>query len=262
TAPGYYGVRAQHWHGVCSTWAECKTMTQGMAGAQYSWFDNMDDARTYANARPGDDPQCRVSTLSPYSLLLRDGTRHQLRSAPIAPQAGAHSSEFVVYTDGSCLRNGRHSARAGVGVFFGMSDHRNVSEPLPGAQQSSQRAEVAAIVVALWIISNDPSFDQFAVIRICTDSMYAIKSLTKWHIIWALNGWLHANGARVEEQDLIEKAVKMTRVLRASLVFTHVHAHYGIEGNEQADQLAVQGAKDNSRPDFRNPGRPAPHGVT
>lgn len=40
------------------------------------------------------------------------------------PEAGLHDGVLHIYTDGSSLSNGKTTARAGVGVFFGHSDAR------------------------------------------------------------------------------------------------------------------------------------------
>ena len=63
-------------------------------------------------------------------------------------EAGRH----LIFTDGSCSKNGRPGAFAGYGVFFGLDDPRNVAHYLEGEQQTNQRAELQAFVVALRFI--------------------------------------------------------------------------------------------------------------
>jgi ribonuclease HI len=58
----------------------------------------------------------------------------------------------VVYLGASCSANGRRYARAGIGVFFGRNDPRNVSEPLVGPRQTNQRAELCAAIRALEVV--------------------------------------------------------------------------------------------------------------
>ena len=36
--------------------------------------------------------------------------------------------ELFVYTDGACIHNGKPNAKAGMGVFFGYNDSRNISD--------------------------------------------------------------------------------------------------------------------------------------
>ena len=53
-----------------------------------------------------------------------------------------------VYTDGACSNNGKASARAGVGVFWGDDDPKNVSRPVRGAPTNNV-AELEAVEDAL-----------------------------------------------------------------------------------------------------------------
>ncbi|KAJ2718183.1 hypothetical protein H4R23_005077 [Coemansia sp. Cherry 401B] len=215
----------------------------GLVDRLQSMFPGVDREQAAQALRvAGGNADRATACLKPYTLLLRDGTRHVLPTVPIAPAAGQHADEFVVYADGSCLGNGTRRARAGIGVYFGEFDRRNVSEPLAGARQCSQRAELAALVCALRIVCTDMSFHRVARVRICTDSMFAINCVDKWHRVWARNGWRHANGAEVVDRDLVLEAVDVVSLLRTQLLLTHVQAHRGIEGNEQADRLAIEGA--------------------
>jgi len=56
----------------------------------------------------------------------------------------------IVWTDGASTNNADcRLRRAGCGVFFACRDERNVSCSLPGRQQTNQRAELNAVVLAL-----------------------------------------------------------------------------------------------------------------
>ena len=83
-------------------------------------------------------------------------SRSSTSSASSQSTAQEPTVEVVVYSDGSCLNNGKKSARAGVGVYFGPDDPRNVSEPLEGAQ-TNQRAEIQ-VCVNFTILSTILSF--------------------------------------------------------------------------------------------------------
>ena len=54
---------------------------------------------------------------------------------------------IFVYTDGSCSNNGKKDAAAGIGVYFGPDDPRNVSRRVDG-KQSNNTAELGALLVA------------------------------------------------------------------------------------------------------------------
>lgn len=150
---------------------------------------------------------------------------------------------ITVWTDGGCLKNGKKGAIAGVGVFFGDNDIRNISEKLPGVVQTNQRSEIQAIVRALEILHNNKNK-----IEIVSDSLYSIKCITVWSKSWIKNGWLTASKSPVKNKDLLERAIELTKELNVS--FKHVNSHklppfdtasrdYMIwHGNDRADFLA------------------------
>ncbi|EAW08019.1 RNA-DNA hybrid ribonuclease [Aspergillus clavatus NRRL 1] len=145
-----------------------------------------------------------------------------------------------IYTDGSSLKNGRDTAAAGVGVYFGPGDTRNVSEPLQGSRQTNQRAELTAILRALDIAPRHRD------VTIVTDSRYAIDCVTVWFIKWRRNNWLTADQKPVENKDLIESIlvkIEERTELKVKTLFEWVKGHNRDPGNEAADRLAVSGAR-------------------
>ncbi|MCJ1386973.1 hypothetical protein MMC17_010102 [Xylographa soralifera] len=145
-----------------------------------------------------------------------------------------------VHTDGSSLRNGQEGAFAGVGVYFGPNDERNLSEALPGPRQTNQRAELTAILRALDTIPRDTD------VTIVTDSRYAIDCVTLWHINWRRNGWKTSAGKAVENRDLVENILgKMEErgALQTRTTFEWIKGHANHPGNVEADSLAVTGAR-------------------
>ncbi|RMY04340.1 hypothetical protein D0868_06994 [Hortaea werneckii] len=176
-----------------------------------------------------------------------------------------------IYTDGSSLSNGRgDSAMAGVGVFFGPMDTRNISEGLEGSKQTNQRAELTAILRALEVAPKDRK------VIILSDSNYAIKCTNDWYLNWRRNGWVNASKKPVENRDLIQKVVDILedryemnkhRLAEdgeeddrvdpddtappgpwekgsAGVKFVWVKGHSKDEGNSAADRLATAGARE------------------
>ncbi|KAJ4528950.1 hypothetical protein HRR83_009004 [Exophiala dermatitidis] len=144
-----------------------------------------------------------------------------------------------IYTDGSSLRNGQAGARAGVGVYFGPQDPKNVSEALKGSKQTNQRAELTAILRALDIAPRHRD------VTIYTDSKYAIDCVTNWYRNWQRNGWLNAKGKAVENKDLvvdIRDRIDERDELKKATFFVWVKGHQDNAGNIAADKLAVEGA--------------------
>jgi len=149
----------------------------------------------------------------------------------------------VIYTDGACPSNGRLAGRAGIGVFFGLNDPRNISTRLPGHHQTNQRAELFAVLKALESLHTTPPTSPAVVIL--TDSDYVVKALTIWALKWEREGWRTSKKGEVISKDLFKRAQDMILTLREKGIdvqFRHVPGHSGVWGNEQADLLAVRGA--------------------
>lgn len=132
-----------------------------------------------------------------------------------------------IYTDGACQSNGQRKARAGVGVYFGPNDGRNVSRKLPGRVQTNNRAELTAILDALNTVKKEKQRS----ITIHTDSIYSMKGITGVNQI-------------KKNKDLFDSIFKSLREVKKNntVEFKKVKAHTGIkDGNYYADDLAVKG---------------------
>ncbi|KAL9081573.1 MAG: hypothetical protein Q9159_007237 [Coniocarpon cinnabarinum] len=165
----------------------------------------------------------------------------ELRAVKMQATGLARDQPLRIYTDGSALKNGANGARAGVGVYFGPLDQRNVSEPLKGPRQTNQRAELTACRRAVDIAPRDRD------VIIYTDSKYSISCVTEWFVNWRKNNWMTKDHRPVENKDLIEpilQRIEERRLLRADTRFEWVKGHANDEGNVAADHLAVNGARE------------------
>ncbi|KAI7825060.1 ribonuclease H-like domain-containing protein, partial [Kickxella alabastrina] len=88
-------------------------------------------------------------------------------------------------------------------------------------------------------------------IHIHMDSEYSWKSLIEWGNKWQRSGWRTTGGQPVQNKDLILKGRSLIKKLQEAVEFTHVRGHQGIEGNEQADRLAILGAQQHYFGDFQ-----------
>jgi ribonuclease HI len=140
---------------------------------------------------------------------------------------------------------------AGIGVYFGDDDMRNVSAPLDRPPYTNQRAELAALLQALCIVLADPSLTN---VTIATDSAYAKgcgkakpnrETVTTWIDEWQKNGWRNSRNKPVKNQDLIEDTWTILKKAqkKATIHFVKVKGHSNIKGNEAADRLAAQANK-------------------
>ncbi|KAJ9641897.1 hypothetical protein H2199_005111 [Coniosporium tulheliwenetii] len=168
-------------------------------------------------------------------------TAEQLNAKKKMTKGDSQNSMLRIYTDGSSLGNGKNGAVAGVGVFFGPGDKRNVSEPLPGPRQTNQRAELTAIARALDIAPLTRP------VTIYSDSKYAIQCVTEWFVNWRKNNWINSSRKPVENKDLIEpliNKIEERRMCGADTKFEWCKGHAEDPGNVAADALAVKGARD------------------
>ena len=77
-----------------------------------------------------------------------------------------NKGHVVVYTDGACSHNGYLNAKAGIGVWWGKNDPRNLSEPLEG-RPTNNRAEIWAAIKAI----NRAAEEGYDSITVCSDRL-------------------------------------------------------------------------------------------
>ncbi|KAL1866596.1 hypothetical protein VTK73DRAFT_4652 [Phialemonium thermophilum] len=255
----FYAVAKGNKPGIYTDWETAQLAIVGTKGPKYKRFDTRREAeafvRLYGTAEtvlamdgigPSDDEQDEdkddSTGVEACEASPRKKARLQTNAAAAQPSSSAAASQtgklLRIYTDGSSRGNGYQGAVAGIGVFFGAGDPRNISERLQGEPQTNQRAELTAILRALQAVPSRQS------VNIVTDSKYAIQCVTEWYRNWERNGW-QSNGGPVKNRDLVE-AVRARIDDRdthgAQTLFTWVKGHALDPGNVAADRLAVQGA--------------------
>lgn len=265
--PRFYAVAVGKVPGIYTDWAEASKAIVGAKGPKYKKFATRAEAadfiRMYASAETrqalsgivgGSDTTAQEQDEEEEDEEEEDEEEEEEDAAQIlqpvakksktgsasASSSSTNSGSINIYTDGSSLGNGKVGASAGVGVYFGPDDSRNISERLTGPLQTNQRAELTAVLRALQTVpTNQP-------VRIYTDSMYSINCIQEWYRSWAKNGWRTRDGKSVMNQDII-KAVRSFIDARekagAATMFTWVKGHSSDTGNVAADMLAVQGAR-------------------
>ncbi|KAM3958281.1 ribonuclease H1 [Aphomia sociella] len=140
-----------------------------------------------------------------------------------------------VYTDGACSANGRHGARAGIGIYFGEEHPLNTSEPVSG-RATNNCGEIQAATKAIKLALQNG----VKKLAINTDSQFLINSVTKWMPGWKNKGWKLRSGEPVKNEKDFKDLDKVQNKLQ--IKWNYVEAHQGIHGNEMADRLAKAGA--------------------
>lgn len=155
--------------------------------------------------------------------------------------------KIICFTDGSCIKNGRIGAKAGIGIYFPCKEFTDVSNTFTLAPMTNQRAELYAIYTALDTITKGCKFDK---LFIYTDSLYSIKCSTIWIKKWETNDWKGTNKKPIKNLDIIKPINDILKKYDNKIVFTHVKAHTNgdkIEDifNSRADKLACSGTLKN-----------------
>ena len=139
------------------------------------------------------------------------------------------NADFIIYTDGSCLKNPGAGGWASIIVDCETGEVRE----LQGGekQTTNNRMEMTAAIVAL---SETPSN---STVELYTDSQYLKNAFTEgWIINWKRNGWKTANGKDVLNQDLWLQLDKLMKSRKVNLNW--IKGHAGFNYNERCDELA------------------------
>lgn len=211
TGPSYYAVCRGRRPGIYTKWDDCKAQVDGYPGAKHKKFATMKDAEAFVLELPLETHNHRASS-----------------------QDSASKDAVVVYCDGACKSNGTDNCVAGIGVWWGENDPKNLGERCPG-KQTNNRAELVAIARAL----ESASLAGDLIVR--SDSRYAIDCIDKWYPGWIRNNFVSSTGQPVKNVPLI-RYIKTLMDIRGSnglrVQLEHVRGHSGITGNEEADRLA------------------------
>ena len=232
----FYAVAVGNPTGIYRDWADASEAIKGVKGPKYKRFatrtEAIDYIKLYGNAEA-------IKALGKEADGGSKGQKKDGKAKTVAVPDDEDDGTLKVYTDGSSRANGQAGARAGFGVFFGLGDPRNVSEPLRGEPQTNQRAELTAIQRALEVAPKERD------VQIVTDSQYSINCVEKWASGWKQKGWVTATGEPVKNRDLVQAILDLVEARkRAGAVtkFLWVKGHSKDAGNTAADRLAVKGA--------------------
>ena len=206
----FYAVANGKNIGIFSSWDECKASVNGYKNATYKKFDKRQAAEAF------------MAENSSESVLKSDS---QTDFEP----------DYYVYTDGACSNNGKENAVAGIGIFFGTDDPRNLSQKIEG-KQTNNAAELTAIIKTYPIIEADVREGKKIVIM--TDSEYAIKCISTYGEKCYNQNWKKD----IPNKELVKLAYESYKDW-PNIRFIHIRAHtektdiHSI-GNDGADKLA------------------------
>jgi len=196
----FYAVKNGRVKDIYDNWESCKEQVQGFKGAQFKKFKTKQEADDYMK----DDDYMKVE--------------HCMKDIV----------ETYVYCDGSCIHNGLPNAKAGIGVYFGDNDPRNVSESISG--NTNNIAELTAMIRVYDYVKGD--------VTIVSDSKYALLCVDTYGKKCESSGW-----PDIPNKELVKKLYYTYK--NSSFKFIHVYAHTNKKdihsiGNQHADKLAYE----------------------
>ncbi|KAG4430713.1 hypothetical protein IFR05_013801 [Cadophora sp. M221] len=240
----FYAVAVGHVPGVYTEWTDAQMQINGTKNPKYKKFETRKEAEEFVKS--GGKGAKKAEAANGTKTVREKKAKDVEEDEPSAKRSRTSASSeskgkwLRIYTDGSALGNGRMGAVAGVGVFFGVDDKRNVSEPLEGEMQTNNRAELTGVLRALEIAPRKSN------VEIITDSNYSINCVSVWYKAWMNKNWMTSGGKVVENQDLIKGTralIDERDALGAETKLTWIKGHNDDPGNTAADRLAVAGAQ-------------------
>ncbi len=205
----YYAVAKGFDCGIYDSWKECQEQINGFKCAKFKKFSDKQAAEQFIN-----ENDCQQKEVSSIRI----------------------ESDYYVYTDGACSNNGNEKAIAGIGIYFGNNDPRNVSKQILG-KSTNNVAELCAIIEACQIIEDD--LENRKTITIVSDSNYSILCASSYGEKNALQKWKKD----IPNKDLVKTLFEFASRY-SNLQFEYVQAHTNKDdihsiGNHHADLLAT-----------------------
>ncbi len=149
-----------------------------------------------------------------------------------ASQKLTPKKEVKIFTDGAC------SGNPGPGGWGCILQYGNIKKEISGGQAktTNQRMEMQAALEGLSALKEPCRVDIFS------DSAYLINGFLKgWLKKWEVNGWLNSKKEPVENQDLWQGLLEMSR--KHEINWHKIKGHSGHPENERCDELAKEAIK-------------------
>jgi ribonuclease HI len=135
--------------------------------------------------------------------------------------------EVTIYTDGACSGNPGPGGWAAVLLY---NEHK---KEISGGEEhtTNNRMEMMAVIEGL------KQLREPCRVSLYSDSAYIVNAFQKkWLDKWQRNGWQTAGKKPVENRDLWEELLKLTKM--HTVEWNKVAGHAGARYNERCDELA------------------------
>lgn len=221
-----YAVKKGRTTGLFMTWADCQEQVTGFPGAVFKSFEDPNAALAWLMGSAN-------ATAAPTKTRTAHRAATSAHQAPTAPAPSDADTDFIIYTDGSCLRN-----PAGPGgwamVAKAMADGEVTERSGGSPSTTNNKMELTAAIEALRFAPEGSR------VALYTDSQYLKNGITKWIFAWKRRGWKKADGQPVLNQPLW---IELDNLYNSHKVTFHwVKGHAGVDLNERCDELAKKEA--------------------
>lgn len=216
----FYAVAKGHNVGVYTDWNEYKNQVLGYKGAIHKKFNKETDAEDF---------------------ILNMSSSNSDIFTNIYYRFSDDDTDLFVYTDGSCLNNGKNNAIAGIGIFIDLDNEQNVSKHLnDNYKHTNNSAELTAILEAYEIIKNELKDKKICIV---TDSAYSIKCATFYGEKCEKTQWKK----NIPNKELVKQLYNIYKT-NNNLQLKSIKAHTNLNdkhtlGNLMADKLAYDSIK-------------------
>lgn len=148
---------------------------------------------------------------------------------------------MVIYTDGSCVGNGKAINSGGYGVIVLDNDEKLLYNYSKRSENTTNnREEIKAILYSFLnygVNINNKDFNNNIPI-VYSDSSYCVNTFNNWMFNWARNNWIKSDKKIPENLDLIQAFYDWyQKGYRIDL--RKVKGHSNNKWNELADKLAT-----------------------
>jgi ribonuclease HI len=149
----------------------------------------------------------------------------------------ARGREYLCYTDGSCKAG--DGGPGGWGFSIAPPDHAHASASIESHGKAigtlAKIMEYRAVAEALAALPEDGSAVVFS------DNQSLVENLSKHLATWRARDFAKVDPLVVESVRRIDASIASKRL---TVRFQWIRGHNGNAGNERADQLAAQGARE------------------